>query len=123
MVQQATDEPPFPLFEAVGDKVTRLMMGPEGVSEIVGVVVRVTDGVLEMVLVDDGAAVRDLLRVGVAVGVRVLLIVRLTELKPEGVVEGVLEVAGVRDGEGEAENDFEGDEVRELAGVREVEGD
>jgi len=107
--QQAVE--PLPLLEGDGDGVAWLMMGPEGDSELGGVVLGVTDGVLEMVLVDDGAAVSDLVRVGVAVGVRVLLIVRLTELKAEGVVEGVLEAAGVRDGEGDAENDFEGDEV------------
>jgi len=61
----------------VGDglRVMLLMMGEaatEGVLELGGETVRVTDGVSEIVLVEDGAAVTDLERVGVAVGVRVL---------------------------------------------------
>ena len=63
------------LLTGLGDRELLLMMGetsttPEGEFELGGVTVRVNEGVSEMVLVEDGAAVMDLERLGVAAAER-----------------------------------------------------
>jgi len=80
----------------------------------------VVEGVSEIDLLEDGAAVNDFEEVGVSDAVRELLLAGVVELKAEGDLEGDPEVEGVFETELEAltERETELDEETEVEQVK-----